>query len=144
MAKSLFYRLFGLGKIPAPLMSELKSEGIVLIDEGVKGSVTYRNFSAPGRRSNWRRQWVTASIVLTNQRLVGLTYSSLAINVPLADDRIHAMNIHQEKGGALCVAFDVSLFHADWSGTIEYRFKTPEASRLVELLQSAASPPDVR
>jgi hypothetical protein len=134
MAKSLFYSLFGVGKIPAPLMSELTAEGIVLIDEGVKGSATYRNFSAPGQRSNWRRQWVTASIVLTKQRLVGLTYSSLAINVPLADDRIHAMSFTVENKAALCVGFDVSLFHADWSGTIEYRFKTAEASRLVELL----------
>jgi hypothetical protein len=135
MAKSLFYSLFGVGKIPALLMSELTAEGIVLMDEGVKGSVTYRNFSSPGRRSNWRRQWVTASIVLTKQRLAGLTYSSLAINVPLADERIRALSFTLENNGALCVGFDVSLFHPDWSGTIEYRFKTPEASHLVELLQ---------
>lgn len=137
MAKSLLYRLFGAGKIPGPLMSELKSEGIVLIDEGVKGSVTYRNFRAPGRASSWRRQGFSASIALTKQRLVALAFSQFAINVPLGDERIRAMHYSVEANGALCVAFDASLFHADWSGTIEYRFKTAEAQRLMGLLQNA-------
>ena len=135
MAKSLLYRLFGAGKISAPLMSELKSEGIVLIDEGVKGSVTYRNFRAPGKASSWRRQGFPASIALTKLRLVALAFSNFAINVPLSDERLRAMHCSVEANGALCVAFDASLFHDDWSGTIEYRFKTPEAQRLLELLQ---------
>jgi hypothetical protein len=137
MAKSLLYRLFGAGKIPAPLMSELKSEGIVLIDEGVKGSVTYRNFRAPGRAASWRRQGFPASIALTKQRLIALAFSQFAINVPLSDERIRAMHYSVEANGSLSVAFDASLFHADWSGTIEYRFKTAEAQRLVGLLQKA-------
>ena len=61
MAKSLLYRLFGAGKIPAPLMSQLNAEGIILFDEGVKGSVTYRNFRAPGKRFSWRRQGFAGS-----------------------------------------------------------------------------------
>jgi hypothetical protein len=135
MAKSLLYRLFSAGKIPAPLMTELNAEGIVLIDEGVKGSVTYRNFSAPGRASSWRRQGFAASIALTKQRLVALAFSNFAINVPLSDQRLRAMHYSVAANGSLCVTFDASLFHADWSGTIEYRFKTPEAQRLLELLQ---------
>ena len=135
MAKSLLYRLFGAGKIPAPLMSELTSEGIVLFDEGVKGSVTYRNFRAPGRASSWRRQLFAGSIALTKLRLVAVAYSKFLINVPLTDKRIHAMHYAVESSGAFCVTFDATLFHADWSGTIEYRFKTPEGQRLVELLQ---------
>jgi len=138
MTKSLLYRLFGAGKVPAPLMSQLNAEGIVLFDEGVKGSVTYHNFRAPGRRSSWRRQGFAGSIALTKLRLVALAYSNFTINVPLADERIRAMRYSLESNGALCVAFDASLFHADWSGTIEYRFKTPEAQRLLELLQKGA------
>jgi hypothetical protein len=65
MAKSLLLRLFGVGRIPAALMFQLQSEGIVLLDEGVKASVTYRNFSAPGKRFGWRRQWFAGSIAMT-------------------------------------------------------------------------------
>jgi hypothetical protein len=144
MAKALFYRWFGLGGIPAPLMSELKAEGMIVCDEGVKGSVTYRDFSAPGKRSSWRRQGFAGSIALTRLRLVGLANANFLINVPLTDERLQAIHFTVESNGAFCATFDASLFHNDWSGTIEYRFKTPEAQRLVELLQSAAPPPDVR
>jgi hypothetical protein len=135
MAKSLFYRLFGVGKIPEPLMSQLKNEGIVLWDEGVKGSVIYRDFRAPGRRAAWRRVGITASIAVTKTRLLALSDSKPIIDVPLADERIKAMRFSLDHGAALCVAFDAALFHADWSGTIEYRFRTPQAQHLLELLQ---------
>jgi hypothetical protein len=135
MAKSLLYRLFGVGKIPEPLRSQLQTEGIVLLDEAVKGSVTYRDFSAPGRRDGWRRQWYVASIALTQMRMLALWNSNPIINVPLADERIRAMRYSLEKGGAvLCIAFDAGLFHVDWSGTIEYRFRTSEARCFLELL----------
>lgn len=134
MSKSLFYRLFGLGKIPAPLMAELNAEGLIVFDEGVKGSVTYRNFSAPGKRFGWKRQWFAGSIALTKSRLVGVAYSKFLINVPLSDERIHKLSYSVENDDAFCVTFDASLFHNDWSGMIEYRFKTPEAQRLVGLL----------
>jgi hypothetical protein len=70
MAKSLLYRLFGVGKIPEPLRSQLQTEGIDLLDEAVKGSVTYRDFRAPGKRDSWRRQWYVASIALTKIRVI--------------------------------------------------------------------------
>jgi hypothetical protein len=135
MSKSLLYRLFGGGKIAAPLMSQLNAEGMILFDEGVKGSVTYRNFRAPGRAFSWKRQGFAGSIALTKLRLVAVAYSKFLINVPLSDERLRAMHYSVESNGALCVAFDAALFHADWSGTIEYRFKTPEAQRLLALLQ---------
>ncbi len=80
MAKTLLYRLFGVGKIPAQLSAELRSEVIVLLDEGIPGSDTYLDFRAPGRRSSWRRQWFTGAIALTQTRLVALQYANFAIN----------------------------------------------------------------
>lgn len=134
MAKSLLYRLFGIGKIPRALMSQLQTEDIILLDEGVKASVTYRNFSAPGKRFSLRRQWFAGSIALTKSRLLALRYSNPIINVPLTDERIRAMQFSLENGAGLCAAFDVALFHPDWSGTIEYRFRTPQAQQFLELL----------
>ena len=135
MAKSLLLRLFGVGRIPAPLIPQLHNEGVVLLDEGVKASVTYRNFRAPGRRDSWRRQWFTASLALTKLRLLALWSSNPVINVPLKDERIRQMQFSLENDGAFCATFDAALFHADWSGTIEYRFRTPEAPRLLESLR---------
>lgn len=135
MAKSLFYRLFGVGKMPAPLVAQLKAEGLLLSDEGIKGSVTYLDFRAPGRYSNWRRQWYTASIALTETRLVGLRFSQTIIDVPLADERLRRMQFSLEESGALLVAFDAGLFHQDWSGKIEYRFRTEQAPAFLNQLR---------
>jgi hypothetical protein len=134
MKKALLYRLFGIGKIPAPLFAQLNAEGMVLFDEGIKGSVTYRDFRAPRRHANWRRTGFAGSIALTRERLVGLSFSNFVINVPLVDERIRAVHFSVEENGALCMAFDAGLFHADWSGSIECRFRTPEARRLIDLL----------
>ena len=135
MAKTLLYRLFGLGKVPAHLMATFNSEGILAFDEGIKGSVTYRDFRAPGKYSAWRRKWFTGSIILTKARLVALQSLSQAIDVPLTDKRIRSLRISVEKEDILLIAFDPSLFHPDWSGTIEYRFRTTEAEAFVEKLR---------
>jgi hypothetical protein len=140
MGKPLLYRLFGIGKISEPLRAQLQNEGIVLMDEAVKGSVTYRDFSAPGKRDLWRRQWYIGAIALTKVRLLTLSGNKPTINVPVADERIHSMRYSVEKNGTvLCIAFDAGLFHADWSGTIEYRLRTQEAQRFVDLLMKQAA-----
>ena len=129
--QSLLYRLFGLGRIPKLLNDTLHIEGIVVADEGVPGSVTYRDFRAPGRYSSWRKQGFVGSVVVTNNRLVALMYSNFAVNVPLTDERIRQLQISVE-GDRLLIAFDASLFHNDWSGTIEYRFRTSQAADMIK------------
>ena len=137
MKKSLLYRLFGFGKIPAQYRAALESEGVPLSDEGIKGTVTYRNFRAPGRYSKWKRQWYSASIILTKARLLAFRHSSQIIDVPLADERFRRLQFSLEDESNLLIAFDASLFHNDWSGTIEYRFKTPRAGFLDKLHRQA-------
>jgi hypothetical protein len=139
MAKSLLYRLFGVGKIPAQLAVQLQGEGILLLDEGVKGSVTYLDFRMPGKYSGWRRQWYTASIALTNVRLLALRFSQTIVDVPLADERIRSMQFSQEESDTLLVAFDPALFHKDWSGRIEYRFRTGQAQLFLDKLRERAA-----
>jgi len=135
VAKTLLYRLFGIGKIPERFLATLKTEGILALDEGIKGSITYRDFRAPGKYSSWRRQWFTGSIILTQVRLVSVISLSQAIDVPLADERIRRMRFTVEKASTLLIAFDPSLFNPGWSGTMEYRFRTTEAEAFVEKLR---------
>ena len=135
MAKTLSYRLFGLGKIPEPLRRTLDGEGLLLMDEGIPGSVTYVDFRSPGRVASWKRQWFGGAIALTRVRLFALQYARTIIDVPLADERIRGMRFSLEAGTTLLVAFDAGLFHADWSGQIEYRFRTEQASAFLEKLK---------
>ena len=139
MAKTLLYRLFGAWKIREELASVLKREGILLQNEGIRGSVTYRNFRAPGKYAKWKRQWFTASIALTEARLVALRHARPIIDVPLADVRIRSLLVSLVGGDTLLVVHNAALFHEDWSGTIEHRFRTPQAKRFLDLLQSRLS-----
>lgn len=138
VAKTFLYRLFGVGKIPPALLNELQSEGIVLMEQGVKGSITYRNFRAPGRAAAWRRVWITTALVLTKTRLVALSDAKPFIDVPLADKRIRELKYSVGDNDTLGITFDASLFHTDWSGVLEYRVSTPQAKQYVEQLQSAS------
>jgi len=134
MKKTLLYRLFGIGKIPAQYSLAIQSEGVIISDEGIRGSTTYLNFRSPRRRSNWRKVWHTAAIVLTNVRLLGFHSSNTIIDVPFADSRFKSLKFSLEDGNTLLVAFDASLFHSEWSGNIEYRFKTEYAQELFNRL----------
>jgi hypothetical protein len=136
MGKTLLYRLFGLGKVPKRILPNLEQEGIVLLDEGISGSVTFRNFRAPGRRHSWRRSWFTGSLVLTGKRFAAFAFSKAIINVPLGDDRINELRCSLEGKATLCVHFDPSAFHEGWSGALECRFSTPQAHLFLEQLDA--------
>ena len=134
MPQSLLYRLFGLGRIPKLLNDTLHIEGIVVADEGLPASVTYRDFRAPGKYFLRKKQGFVGSIVVTNVRLVALMFSSFVVNVPFTDERIRKLQISVE-GDRLLIAFDPKLFHDNWSGTIEYRFRTDKAADLLNWIR---------
>ena len=121
-------------KVAAAYKAQLQPEGIVLFEEDVKGSMTFRNFRSPGRYSNWRKVLITSLVALTKTRLLALKGSSQIINVPFTDERLRRMKFSLEGEKTLLVAFDANLFQPEWSGVIEYRFKTSQAKRLLGLL----------
>jgi hypothetical protein len=68
-----------------------------------------------------------------------IQYSNTAINVPVDDERMRSMRFSVEEETTLVVAFDPALFHHDWSGTMEYRFRTSQAAAFLEKLMSGRS-----
>jgi hypothetical protein len=134
MAKSLLYKLFRLGRIPPSERLYLEGEGLVLADEGVRGSITFKNFKAPWKRYSWRRNGFAGSIVLTEQRLVGYAFSKHVINVPVDDPHLKKLQITAEKEDCLCFSFEASDFHDDRSGSIEVRYRTERAWLFVRKL----------
>lgn len=134
--KSILYKLFGIGKIKQAFLSELKSESLIASDEGIKGSITYKNFRAPGRYSNWKRRWIVGAIVLTEKRLVLQQYSRPVINILLTDERIQKIKVSLEDQNTLLFEFEPNLFLENSSGEIEWRAKTPQAQKIFDALKS--------
>jgi hypothetical protein len=135
MMKTIFYKLFGFGKIREPFLSQLKSEEIIASDEGIKSTLTYKNFRAPGRYSNWKRRWMSGAVALTKKRLVLQQYSQPVINLELTDVRFKKIKISLETADTLLFEFEPNLFLENSSGQIEWRCRTPHAKIINDWLQ---------
>lgn len=133
MSQSLLYRLFGIGRLPPAMTPILEQEGIVLSDEGLRGSMTFRNFRAPGRRYSYRKNWFSGSLVVTRLRFAGFAFSRPVLNVPLDGPHLAMLDCSLGKTPSILrVAFDSADFHDDWSGAIVCRFRTPRARQYLE------------
>lgn len=127
MRKTLLYRLFKTGKIPKTARSQMLKEGVILQDEGIPGSITFKKFRAPGKYHGWKRNWFSGSIVLTRKHFLAFRYSEPVIGVAWDDDKSKKLECSIENRNTLCVKFEVSTFNEDWSGRLEIRFSTPMA-----------------
>ncbi|MBT3376599.1 MAG: hypothetical protein HN742_01665 [Lentisphaerae bacterium] len=136
MRKSLFYTLFGLGKLPTKMIPILEREGIVVSDEGIRGTITLRKFRAPGRYHWYKKAGFAGSVVVTEARFAAFSFSRPVINVPLSDERLSQLDISVPSEGVLHVSFDAAAFHDDWSGSVECRFRTPHAQTFLEKVQA--------
>jgi hypothetical protein len=139
MKKTLLHRLFGWGRIPKRYASALHDEGIVLLDEGIGGSITLRQFRAPGRRHHWKRNWFTGSIVLTKRTFAAFAFFKPIVYAPLDHENISQLSCTLQGRGILLVKFDASAFNDKRSGTIECRFKTSKAEMFLHWLTNRGS-----
>ena len=137
MKKTLFYRLFGWGQLPKAMRPILESEGIVLFDEGLGGTITLRNYRSPTRRSGYRCNWFTGSLIVTGLRFAAFSISRPLINVPLDVARLRLLDCSIEKGTKLKVAYDAADFDDNTTGKVELRFRTGKARLFLERIQAA-------
>ena len=139
MRKSLFYTLFGLGKVLRANRRKLESEGIVLIDEGVPASMTLRGFSGMGRSASWRMKPFAASLVLTKSRIYANSHFSVVLDIPLSDGHMHRIDVTATDRGRLEIAFNAADF-LPAKGRIGLRFHTPQARAFLAALQPFLGP----
>ncbi len=138
MAKSLLFRLFGVGKLPRRVRSSLEAEGIRTVDEGIGGSVTYRDFKTPRKRFGWRRVWFTGSVAATRKRFVACAFGREVVNIPYDDPRLKKMSAQVEPGSVLVVAFAAQDFQSAMSGRVEMRFRTEKAREFTRCFREGA------
>ena len=106
----------------------------MLIDEGIGGWVTFRNFRSPTRISSWRRNGFIGSIVVTKLSFCVFTIAGPLVDVPLGHESLGKLRISAKGDSVLQVDFDVADFHEDWSGQMECSFNTPLAREILVLV----------
>ncbi len=135
MRKTLAHRILGIGKIPRSYRQALRAEGIVQLKEGVRASITLRDYRAKGRRVPLRRASFSGSVCLTRKRIIAFAYSKRVISVPFNDVRITQLTVSAEDGKRLLCAFDAAAFDADRAGTVECRFHIDRPADFVKQLK---------
>lgn len=127
--------LLGGGTLPDDLRAELVAEGLDQEEEGLRGTVTYRHYRAPRRRSSWRRQGVRAALAITDRRLLVAIRGRPFVNVPWDDPRLQRMEMAVEDD-RLLIAFDPGLFDERTSGRVELRLRTVHPRLALEQIRA--------
>ena len=136
MAKSFLYKLFGFGKVPKKYRPAIEQEGVLIIEEGIPASVTFKNFKAPGRYHSWKRSYFIGALIITEKSFFAFNFSNMLIGRPLSAEKLGALGCNLDGQNLLRVDYDAASFNADWSGQVECRFYTSKAQLFLERLKS--------
>jgi hypothetical protein len=127
--------LAGGGRFSPEQRAELEAEGVEILEDGVRGTVTWRQYRAPHRYSSFRKKGVYVAIALTARRLLVQRTGGKEIDVPLDHPGFLAIEASLDEPDRLCLAFDPGAFDPEASGRIEVRMSTPQAGRLLERIR---------
>ena len=127
--------MFRTGRLRDDLYAELAAEQIVVLEERLKATITYRGFRAPHRRYGVRKDFTRGTLAITRRRLLVWAERMRQIDVTYDSPLFDVLEISTEPG-KLVIGFDVSRFHDDWTGRMEVRLRHPEPERLAEAVRS--------
>ncbi len=141
MAKSIFYRLFGFGKIPRRYRSAIENEGVILQDEGLTIVVRYKNFRAPNAYYGRRVSLVLGSVVLTQHSFACFRGNIIPpiFHVAVAHESFKAFDFSLDEKARLRVLIDAPAFQEGWKGTIDCRIPCENAREFLRALTIANS-----
>ena len=134
-----FLRLFmGAGRMPDDVKAALTADGLVLLEEGVFGSVTYRRYRAPRQYSSYLKQAVSAAIGISAHRVVVWDGRMRQVDGPPRLLLAGGLTVAAPEPDQLRISYDAARFSTDRSGSVEIRLRTTQAGRIVALLTDAA------
>ena len=120
------------GHLPDDLRSQVATEGILAMEEGVPATIIFRQYRAPGRRGNWRGDYLLA-FALTERRLLvyGATPDrrppSPFVNVSWEQAKAGGLRALMDDG-SLRLCFEFSAFYPDRAGQAEVWLRTGQAA----------------
>ena len=134
-------RLFlGTGELKQELKAALEAEGLVLVEEGLTGSVRYSHFKAPGKRFNGKVTGERMGIGISQKRVVVYCRNgrSKLIDSEFASYRWSWVEVDVDQGEAVAfrVDYDKQTEEPKIKGQITIRARTPNAERIVGELRS--------
>ena len=141
---SFFARLFlGKGTFPDDVRAQIETEGALALEEGLRGSIVYRDYRAPGDRAHVQRVGTVGAIAVTSERLVvlapGRQKDDPVVSLVWTDTRVTALKLLAQPDG-LKLTFGAAAFGPDRSGHVEVFLRSADPERLVALIDAQRRP----
>jgi hypothetical protein len=118
------------GRLPDWLRTELTAEGLMILDENLRGSITYRDYRTPAEYAEWKRVPAVGTVAVTAWRLVLWAANAKRVDVPFGHPLRAAITLSTDESDQLVIRVDTQAAHPDRSGLIEFRFHTPNAATI--------------
>jgi hypothetical protein len=131
--------LLGNGTLKPKLRAALESEGLVLIEEGLAGSVRYKRFKAPGRRHHGKVTGERIGLGVSEERFVVYCRSGRAklIDTPFSSPRLSMLDVSVQGDDTVAIRIDYDRADVpNVSGEITIIARTPNAARIVDELRA--------
>jgi hypothetical protein len=114
----------------------LEMETIVLMDEGITGTVTFERYRAPyARFSWWRKVAFLGSFALTKKRFVVYGLFKTLIELPVFEQKALPLQQCSAEKDRFLLKVDMADFSQDHAGFITLRMRTAFADSLCEQLR---------
>jgi hypothetical protein len=127
------------GLLPEQVRSDLASHDVLFLEEGLRGSITRRNYRAPGHHIWLERVSIRAALAITADRLViALSPAYKELDVPRTGPWQRVITATAERPDVVCISWQIGAFYADQSGTEDVRIRTPRAGRIAQILSLPA------
>jgi len=126
--------LFGSGRLPKMVRDQIDGEDVLLLAEGLTGTITFRKYKAPGKRSRLKKVGVAGAVCVTDKRLLVWGARGKLVDVPRDDERFAAIEVGAEGADKVLFAWEASLFHDNRSGRVEVRLHPVQADQVVALV----------
>jgi hypothetical protein len=114
---------------------QLAGEDLLLLEEGLGGSITYRRYKAPGKRARLKKVGISGAVCVTDRRLLVWGARGKLVDVPFDDERFAAIEVEAEQPDRVLFAWEASLFHDNRSGRVEVRLHPVQADQVIALLK---------
>jgi hypothetical protein len=111
------------------------SEGFLVLAEGLRGSILYRNYRAPGQYSSYKIEAVRGAVAVTPRRLVVAINGHKHVDVPHDHALRGAVRVGVDDKGRLAIGYDPTAFDPRRSGEVTIRLRTDAADRVLTALR---------
>jgi hypothetical protein len=123
------------GRLPDELRTRLAAEGVLVLAENLRGSITYRDYRAPDEYSNWAKEPASGTVAMSGRRLMVWAGGAKRVDVPFDHPMRATVEVSTDRPDRLCIVLRPHA-RANWSGRIELRFRTTMASTIAQLWDS--------